>query len=93
MQELNGNVPILGWPSMRVVPQSLVSLVRSLDANGTFEPESVMNVGGVPQGVAGRSNIMSGEDLVDDIVEALKPAIREIVRDELGRHEREGYTG
>lgn len=86
MNELhNGNVPILGEQKPRAMPQMIVSLVRSMDSNGTFEPESTVSNGNQVQAIAGRGNIMSGEDLVEMIIDGLKPALREIVRDERAR--------
>lgn len=86
MNDLHGNnVPILGEQKPRAMPQMIVSLVRSMDGNGTFAPESTRVNGNEVQAIAGRGNIMSGEDLAELIIEGLKPALREIMRDELAR--------
>lgn len=85
MSEFNKNVPLLGQQQgkVRTAPQVIVSLVRAMDENGTFEPESTQLLpnGGI-QATAGRSNLMSGEDLVAEVVDALIPRIKELIRQE-----------
>lgn len=78
VSEFAGNLPILGaeQAKMRATPQFLVSFVRSLDENGTFEPESTFLNNGVVQAIAGRSNICSAEDLVDMITDAVMAQVR-----------------
>lgn len=79
MGSLNDNVPLLGPKpaKMRAMPPMFVSLVRALDDNGTFEPEDVILVNGQPQAIAGRSNIVSAEDLVDMFGDMVRKIIRE----------------
>lgn len=83
MSELNGKVPLLGQDKtkIRATASALVSLVRSMDENGTFEPESAALVNGQVQATAGRANLCSAEDLVDMVVDALVPQFTNIVRD------------
>lgn len=89
MTEFNQNVPMLGQKQqVRAIPPMFVSLVRTLDEHGTFEPESTqLGPTGQIQAVAGRSNLMSGEDLVEAVVDALMPQItarlRDIIKQEL----------
>lgn len=85
MAELGGNIPILGQQQQkpRATSSMIVSLVRSLDENGTFEPESTFLNNGQVQAVAGRSNICSAEDLADMICDTLMPRLREIVKTEM----------
>lgn len=80
---MNNNLPVLGQQKMKAMPSSLVSLVRHMDEDGTFEPESSQLNNGQIQAVAGRSNIMSGEDLIDAIVDALIPRLKSLIREEL----------
>lgn len=77
VSEFAGNLPILGagQSKIRSTPQAIVSFVRSLDENGTFEPESTFLNGGQVQAIAGRGNICSAEDLVDMVVDALLPQL------------------
>ena len=73
---VNGKVPMLGEQQIRATPQMLVSLIRHLDDDGTFEPESTQLNNGQVQAVAGRSNIVSAEDLCDMIVDAVMAQLR-----------------
>lgn len=89
MAEFNGNYPILGQNEQKIratigVP---IALIRDLDENGTFEPENAQQNS---QGVAitvGRSNIVTAQDLVDMILDALIPSIKILIREELKKAE------
>ena len=85
VSEFAGNLPILGkeQSKVRATTSGLVALVRTLDENGTFEPESSFLANGQVQAVAGRSNLASAEDLCDMICDALMPRIRDVVKQEL----------
>ena len=85
MSELNGKVPLLGEDksTVRAAPATLVSLVRTLDEQGTFEPESAQLVNGQIQAIAGRSNICSAEDLTLMFIDALVPRLKGLIRAEL----------
>lgn len=79
----NPNLPILGQQKTRAQVGPPLALIRALDENATFEPESVVNMGGQPVAIAGRQNIVTAEDLVDMLVEDLTPVIRRIVKEVL----------
>jgi hypothetical protein len=81
----SSRVPLLGEQKIKATPNAIVSLVRHMDADGTFDPESSSVVNGNVQAIAGRGNLMSGEDLVEMLVDELKPVLRQIVREELAR--------
>lgn len=83
MSELNGKVPMLGEQKIRATPQMLVSLIRHLEDDGTFEPESTQLNNGQVQAVAGRSNITSAEDLVEMLADELMPRLRDMLKQEL----------
>jgi hypothetical protein len=85
VQEINGKVPLLGEQKVKATAQAIVTLVRHMDGDGTFEPERTQVVNGQVQAVAGRGNIMSGEDLIEAILDGMKPILRDVVRDELAR--------
>ena len=80
---MNGMAKILG-PKPRASVQ-LGGIVRSLDANGTFEPEAV--IAGPAGAIASphRSDVVTAEELVEMFWERAQVGIRAIVRDELER--------
>lgn len=81
MNDFGGNIPLLG-PKPDQVKTGVgppIALIRDLDENALFEPEATVQT---PQGlmaISGRSNIVTAVDLVDMIVDALRPCIREEV--------------
>lgn len=85
MTDFDRNVPLLGQQKqkIRATPNVIASFVRTLDDAGTFEPESTQLIpGGGIQATAGRSNLVSAEDLVDMVVDALIPQIKVLIRQE-----------
>lgn len=85
MVEFDGRLPILGQDQQkpRATANLIVSLVRSMDENGTFEPEATYLSGGQVQAIAGRSNICSAEDLCDMICDMIIPQVKIAVREEI----------
>lgn len=84
MSEFNGKFPVLGEQAkMRAAPPTFASLVRHMEEDGTFTPESTQLANGQIQAVAGRSNICSAEDLTDMIVDALIHRLKVLIREEL----------
>jgi hypothetical protein len=83
-------VPVLGQQKMRAGVGPPLALIRTLDENGLFEPESTQLVGGQVMGVAGRGNLVTAEDLVDMLVDALAPQLKRLIRDEFERQRKLG---
>ncbi len=83
MSEFNGSVPALGRQKARAGIGPPIALIRTLDDNATFEPEATTLTGGQVTAVAGRSNIVTAEDLVDLIIDALLPRLKGLIRSEL----------
>lgn len=80
----NGNVPMLGQQKPKAGIQTIGVLARQLDENGMYEPEAVvMGPGGQPVAIPGRGNFLSAEDLIREIVEEVVDALRPVIREEL----------
>ena len=74
----NGNVPIIGAGPQKVGVATIAAMVHHLDANGEYEPESIVALpNGQPVAIPGRANFVTAVDLVAMIAEALRPVIRE----------------
>lgn len=73
-----GNIPMIGpRPEIRASVQGILAMPRKMDENCSWEPESVaMTPEGRPVALAGRDNVVDATDLVEMIVDALRPVIR-----------------
>lgn len=79
----NGGIPILNGTPLSTKGQvgPPVAFIRDLDENGFFDPERVIKT---PQGdvaIVGRHNIVTAEELVDMVVERLKPILQDLIHD------------
>lgn len=73
----NGNIPMLGpKQELKAGVQGPFCLIRTMDENGHFTPESTVLINGQPQAIAGRTNIVSAEDLVDMITDSVMAQLR-----------------
>ena len=78
----NGNVPLIGGHKVKATVQAIVGLVRDMDENAQFDPERVqLGPGGMPIAVAGRSSMVSAQELVE--------MIRIVVREEIRAAQKE----
>lgn len=76
-------LPVLGQQKAKSPVGPPFALIRTLDENALFEPESTQLINGQVMGITGRSNLVTAEDLVDLIVDALIPRLKTLIRDEL----------
>ncbi len=81
---LNG-LPDLGKQKVKALPPVFGPMIRHLDDDGTFEPESTQLNNGQVQAVAGRSNMVSAEDLCEMLIDELMPRLRDMFKEELAR--------
>ena len=82
MSELNG-LPVLGQQKFKAPVGPPIALIKSLDDDCLFEPGSTQLINGQVMALTGRQNLVTAEDLVDMLVDALVPQLKALIRQEL----------
>jgi hypothetical protein len=80
---MNQNVPIIGQKKPKAGVGTIGALIRDLDENGEYDPESLVLMpdgSGRMMAIAGRNNIVTAADLVDMIEEMVRKVVREEMR-------------